>query len=61
MRDTVREVISPKVADELKTCWGIDKQGEIPTVWRQSGQPNFWLQCGNFFQARTMSKVRQRH
>ena len=29
---------------------------QIPGAWRLNGQPGFWLQCGNLFQARTMSK-----
>ncbi|KAL7008598.1 hypothetical protein EMMF5_001860 [Cystobasidiomycetes sp. EMM_F5] len=57
MRDTVRKVVGPEVADKVGTCWSFDKQGEIHTVWRNSGVPGFWLQCGNFFQARCYSRL----
>jgi len=57
MRDTVRRVIGEEVANKVHTCWSFDKQGEIQTVWRNSGQPGFWLQCGNFFQARCFSRL----
>ncbi len=56
MRDTVRKVISPAVADAIGQNWGKDNQGEIPGVWRSSGVEGFFLQSGNFFQARCYSK-----
>ncbi|KAL8291284.1 hypothetical protein RQP46_002262 [Phenoliferia psychrophenolica] len=56
MRETVRRVISEKVANGLGPCWGKDAQGEIPGVWRNSGVDHFWLMCGNMFQARCFSK-----
>lgn len=57
MRDTVRRVIGEDTANKMHTCWSFDKQGEIQTVWRNSGVPGFWLQAGNFFQARCFSRV----
>lgn len=57
MRDTVRRVIGEDTANKLHTCWSFDKQGEIQTVWRNSGVPGFWLQAGNFFQARCYSRL----
>lgn len=57
MRDTVRRVIGEDTANKLRTCWSFDKQGEIQTVWRNSGVPGFYLQAGNFFQARCYSRL----
>jgi len=57
MRDATRRLISDEAADNLRTCWGIDKQGELQTVWRNSGVEGLWLQCGNFFQARCFSRL----
>ena len=37
MKDTVRRVVSDDVASRLNTVWGKDQQGEIPSVWRNSG------------------------
>lgn len=48
MRETVRRLISDDVADRLHTVWGEDQQGEIPSAWRNTGVPGFWLQPGNF-------------
>lgn len=56
MRTTIRRLISDDVADRVGQLWGEDKQGEIPTVWRQSGVEGFWCQVGNMFQARCYSK-----
>ena len=36
----------------------VDKQGEIQTVWRNSGVPGLWLQCGN---GRLLDLRRVRH
>lgn len=49
IRDTVKRVISSDVAARLGTCWGQDQQGEIPSVWRHSGVPRFWMQVGNMY------------
>ena len=74
MRDTVRSVIGEDTANQLRTCWNVDKQGEIQTCWRNSfvisptivkvvlmflhrGVEGFWLQAGNFFQARCFSRL----
>jgi len=46
MRDTVKKVIGEDAAKKLRTCWSFDKQGEIQTVWRNSGVPGLWLQAG---------------
>jgi len=57
MRDATRRLISEEAANKMHTCWGLDKQGEIQTCWRNSGVEGLWLQCGNFFQARCYSRV----
>ena len=58
MRDTVHKVIGEDTGNKLRTCWNVDKQGEIQTCWRNSGVDGFWLQAGNFFQVRSVSLVR---
>ncbi|KAK4051477.1 hypothetical protein OIO90_004691 [Microbotryomycetes sp. JL221] len=55
-RETIRRVLSDEIADNIGPCWGMDKQGEIPGVWRNSGVERFYLQSGNMFQARVYSK-----
>jgi len=57
MRDATRRLIGEDTANKIHTCWSLDKQDELQTVWRNSGVPRFWLQCGNFFQARCFSRL----
>jgi len=57
MRDATRRLISEEAANQMATCWGLDKQEEIQTCWRNSGVEGLWLQAGNFFQARCFSRL----
>jgi hypothetical protein len=41
MRDTLRKVVSPEVADNLRTYWNLDTQGEVQTMWRNTGPFRF--------------------
>jgi hypothetical protein len=37
MRDTLRNIVSPELADNLRTYWNLDTQGEVQTMWRNTG------------------------
>lgn len=56
MRDTARRIFGDLVADRLNPVWGYDNEGEIATMWRDSGHPNFWYMGGNLTFARIYSK-----
>lgn len=56
MRTTVAKLISKDVADKCKDVWGLDEQGELATIWRNSGHENFWFMGGNLALCRYMSK-----
>lgn len=56
MRDTARKIFGDNVADKLNPVWGLDKEGEINTMWRESGHPNFWYMGGNLAISRYFSK-----
>ncbi|AMD19049.1 HBR148Wp [Eremothecium sinecaudum] len=56
MKETARRLFGNKVADRLNPVWGLDKEGEIQTMWRDSGHPNFWFMGGNLALARYYSK-----
>lgn len=56
MRDTARKIFGNKVADKLNPVWGLDEEGEIKTMWRDSGHPNFWYMGGNLAASRYFSK-----
>ena len=47
MKETARRLFGDRVADRLDPVWGLDKEGELKTIWRDSGHPNFWYMGGN--------------
>lgn len=56
MKDTARRLFGDSVADKLNPVWGLDKEGEFNTIWRDSGHPNFWYMGGNLAISRYYSK-----
>lgn len=56
MRDTARRIFGDKVADKVNPVWGLDDEGEINTMWRDSGHPKFWYMGGNLAVSRYFSK-----
>lgn len=56
MKDSARKIFGNKVADRLHPVWGLDNEGEIKVMWRDSGHPNFWYMGGNLSLTRFFSK-----
>ena len=56
MKETARRLFGDKVADKLDPVWGLDKEGEFNTMWRDSGHPHFWYMGGNLAISRYYSK-----
>lgn len=54
--DTARRVLGDSVADACGPVWGLDDEGELRSVWRQSGHDRFWIHGGNFMLVRNYSK-----
>ncbi|WOO82456.1 putative indole-3-pyruvate monooxygenase YUCCA1 [Vanrija pseudolonga] len=57
MRDTARRIFGDKVADRLNPVWGLDQDGDLATMWRDSGHPGFWYMGGNLALSRFYSKL----
>ncbi|RFU28443.1 hypothetical protein B7463_g7874, partial [Scytalidium lignicola] len=57
MRTQCRKIFGDKVADKVKDVWGFDEDGELRTIWRQSGHPGFWFMGGNLALCRFFSKL----
>lgn len=55
-RDTWRKIINPSIADKLKPIWGLDEEGEIQSVWRDSGVEGLYCMMGNLALCRFYSK-----
>ena len=56
MRETARAIFGSKVADRCGEVWGLDEEGELKTIWRPSGHPQFWFMGGPLATARIFSK-----
>ncbi|ORY30774.1 hypothetical protein BCR39DRAFT_558455 [Naematelia encephala] len=55
--DTVRETVGEQYAETFNPVWGLDEEGEIRGVCRESGIPNFFFLVGNLSACRLSSKV----
>ncbi|QQK41356.1 Flavin-containing monooxygenase-like [Penicillium digitatum] len=57
MRTETRVIFGDKVADRVGDIWGLDKEGEMRTIWRRSGHPGFWFMGGNLAMSRYYSRL----
>ncbi len=53
---TVKKILGDDVSAGVKPVWGLDEEGELRNVWRDSGVPNFWFMMGNLMWCRFHSK-----
>jgi putative flavoprotein involved in K+ transport len=56
MRETARRLLGDEVADRCTPVWGLDEEGELRTIWRDSGHPGLWFMGGNLHLARFYSR-----
>lgn len=45
-RTQIRRLCGDEIADQLKTLWGLDAEGELQAAWRNSGHPRLWYMLG---------------
>ncbi|KEF51107.1 uncharacterized protein A1O9_12830 [Exophiala aquamarina CBS 119918] len=57
MRTQAREIFGDEIADRVGDIWGYDAEGEMRTIWRQTGHPGFWFMGGNLALCRYYSKL----
>jgi len=55
IRDSIKEVCGPDVAEKVGKVWGLDAEGDLQGVWRQTGHPRLWVAAGGLSQARMHS------
>lgn len=55
--DTVRATVGEKYASTFSPVWGLDEEGEIRGVCRESNVPNLYFLVGNLSACRMSSKV----
>ncbi|MBS1675887.1 MAG: NAD(P)/FAD-dependent oxidoreductase [Actinobacteria bacterium] len=56
MRDTARRLFGDELGDRVKPVWDLDQEGEINTLWRDSGHPGFWFMGGPLVMARIYAR-----
>jgi len=56
MRETARRLLGDAVADRCTPVWGLDEEGELRTIWRDSGHPGLWFMGGNLHLCRFFSR-----
>ncbi|WP_216653599.1 NAD(P)/FAD-dependent oxidoreductase [Nocardioides sp. zg-DK7169] len=56
MLQTARRLLGDDVADRCGPVWGLDEEGELQGVWRQSGHDGLWFMGGNLAMARFYGK-----
>lgn len=57
MRTQARIIFGDELADRVGDIWGWDEEGEMRTIWRESGHPGFWFHGGNLAMCRYYSRV----
>jgi len=55
-RQPIRDILGPKLGQQLPQIWGLTEEGEISGCWKELNIPNVWLIMGNFAFCRFYSK-----
>lgn len=45
-RGPVRDLLGEELGKNLPPIWGLNKEGEIRTAWRELNLPNVWYMMG---------------
>ncbi|KAL2021878.1 hypothetical protein VTK56DRAFT_6473 [Thermocarpiscus australiensis] len=57
MRTAARAILGDALADKVGDVWGLDEEGEMRTIWRESGHPGLWFHGGNLAFCRYFSRL----
>ncbi|KAM7219659.1 hypothetical protein V8F06_005040 [Rhypophila decipiens] len=57
MRTQAGGILGEDVQRRVGDIWGWDEEGEIRTIWRESGHPGVWFHGGNLALSRYYSRV----
>ncbi|KAH7369428.1 hypothetical protein B0T11DRAFT_73464 [Plectosphaerella cucumerina] len=57
MRTQTRQIFGDEIADRVGDVWGFNEEGELRTIWQQSGHPGFWYHGGNLALCRYYSSL----
>lgn len=54
-REIVKDICGPDVVSKVKPVWGLDSEGELSAIYRDSGHERLWFALGNFPWSRYLS------
>ncbi|GAB1318037.1 Putative flavin-containing protein [Madurella fahalii] len=57
MKTTARAIFGDELVGQVGDVWGLDEEGEMRTIWRESGHPGFWFHGGNLALCRYFSRL----
>ncbi|PHH76841.1 hypothetical protein CDD80_1182 [Ophiocordyceps camponoti-rufipedis] len=57
MESRTRSIFGSEVADRVNGVWGFNEEGEIRTMWQDSGHPGFWFHGSNLGLCRFYSRL----
>ncbi|ATY66649.1 flavin-binding monooxygenase [Cordyceps militaris] len=57
MLATTEKLMGNDFVRQLGEVWGVDKEGEMRSIWRQSGHRGYWFAGGNFALCRYYSRL----
>jgi cation diffusion facilitator CzcD-associated flavoprotein CzcO len=55
-QEGIRRLFGDEIADRVGPIWGLDDDGEIRGLWKQTGQPGMWVVGGNLLDVRLKSR-----
>ncbi|AEO68364.1 uncharacterized protein THITE_2117853 [Thermothielavioides terrestris NRRL 8126] len=57
MKETARGILPDAVLDKVGDVWGWNDEGEMRTIWTESGHPGLWFHGGNMAFCRYYSRL----
>ncbi|KAG7285001.1 hypothetical protein NEMBOFW57_009619 [Staphylotrichum longicolle] len=57
MRTTAKSILGGQLPDSVGDVWGWDEEGEMRTIWTNSGHPGLWFHGGNLALCRYNSRL----
>ncbi|KAH6616020.1 oxidoreductase-like protein [Chaetomium sp. MPI-SDFR-AT-0129] len=57
MRTTAETILGQELPDKVGDIWGWDQEGEMRTIWTNSGHPGLWFHGGNLALCRYFSRL----
>lgn len=57
MRTQAGAIFGDEVGEKIGDAWGFNEEGEMKTIWTDSGHPGLWLHGGNLALCRFYSRL----